>query len=192
MTGKSHQIIGLTSGLTTYLILSQPTYNPATFAWVMVISSIAAILPDIDQPTAKIWNSLPFGRIMGELVNPFLEHRNLTHSIGGYVLISWLVYWLLSLAPSYWGINTQLIFISFLVSYGSHLLADMVTVQGIPLFFPSQRMLGIPPRPFQGMRIETGGWFENLIVFPIVNAALIAVLIVEWPIITRILFNPPH
>lgn len=189
MTGKTHQIIGLTTGVLTFLALTDPSYNPATLAAAVVVSSIGALLPDIDQPTADLWNKIPFGKVAGEIVNPFLEHRNLTHSLLGIAIVGWASHALLDQAPSYWGLNQSLIFWAFLASYCSHLLADMVTVQGIPLLFPLQRNFGLPPRPFQGIRIETGQWFENLIIFPLANAACIALIISQWPLIRIILFK---
>lgn len=189
MTGKTHQALGLFSGTASFLLLTDPHYNPTTFAWVVVISSIAALLPDIDQPTSTLWNKIPFGKLAGEFANSILSHRNFTHSLLGYALFSWIFYIFLSHLPSYWGISEHLVLIAFMVAYASHLLADMVTVMGIPLFFPHQGMYGIPPHPFAGIRIITGGWFENLIVFPITNAAIITLIIVEWSLIQIILFK---
>ncbi|MCC2631802.1 MAG: Membrane protein containing transrane [Patescibacteria group bacterium] len=189
MTGKTHQIIGITAGLSSFLLLAPLGYNPATFAAVLVVSSVGSLLPDIDQPASKLWHSLPFGNIASEFVNPFLEHRNLTHSFLGFGLVSFLVLYLLSQAPVYWGLSTDIILVAFLSAYGSHLLADMVTVQGIPLFFPIQRMIGIPPRPFEGIRIQTGEWFENVIVFPVANAAFLTLIVSYWPIINVTLFK---
>jgi inner membrane protein len=189
MTGKTHQIIGLTSGLYYYLAVVPVAYNPATFAAVLVASSIASLLPDIDNPAAKIWNTLPFGHVAGELVNPFIRHRNISHSFMGLAIVGFLAHELIRRMPLYWGINGHLMFVAFLLGYSSHILADMLTVEGVPLLFPHKRMYGIPPRPFQHLRIITGNWFENLIVFPGVNAILIALLYTRWWEVTRIIFH---
>lgn len=189
MTGKTHQIIGLTAGLTTYFSLTTAQYNPATFGFVVVTASVAALLPDIDQSSSSLWRSLPFGRVASAVVDPFLEHRNLSHSLLGSALFSWLVYWLLTLMPAYWGVNSQIVFWVFVAAYLSHLAADMVTVEGVPLFFPIQTMLGFPPRPLQGLRIVTGKWFENLVVFPLANLALLIVVLSHWPLIRSALFH---
>ena len=188
MTGKTHQVIGLTVGLGTYLATSPSAYGPATFAAVAVLSSIGALLPDIDSPAGKIWSYLPFGRTAGELVNPFLRHRNITHSLLGVAIVGFGMHLLLSHVPSYWGIQTMTVWVCFMAAYGSHIVADMVTVEGVPLLFPYHHMFGIPPWPLEGLRIETGGWFENLIVFPSVNLILIGMLWVSWAAIqTRLL-----
>ena len=190
MTGKTHQVIGQLCGLTSFLHLSHG-YAPASLAAVAIVSSLGALLPDIDSPAAKIWSYLPFnsGKIGGALVNPFLQHRNLTHSIVGFATVVLVFRRLLEHLPSYWGIDSQHVLLAGALAYGSHLVADSVTVQGIPLFFPYQRMFGIPPHPFQGLRIETGKWFENLIVYPSVNLLLIILLVNRWTEIRQLLFH---
>jgi inner membrane protein len=189
MTGKTHQIIGLTAGLLSYLVVASPAYAPATLAAVGIASHFAALLPDIDQPAASIWHGIPFGHVVGEVVNPFLQHRNLSHSFLGLGLFSWGMYVLLHHLPPYWGIHTTTVFIAAVVAYASHMIADMVTVEGIPLFFPNQRMYGIPPRPLEGLRILTGHWFENLIVFPLCNFLFLELIYAYWPLLRRILFH---
>jgi hypothetical protein len=54
--------------------------------------------------------------------------------------------------------------------------ADMFTEEGVPLLFPLEYHFGIPPDPFQKVRIKTGRWFENLVVYPVVNIALFFVI----------------
>lgn len=189
MTGKTHQVIGISVGLGSFLASAHPVYGPATLAAVLVGSSLGSLLPDIDTATSKIWQTLPYGRVMGEVVDPFLGHRNLTHSLLGAGLIGLGTYYLFVHFPEYWGIDTLVLWRSTLLAYASHLVADMLTVQGIPLFFPWQRSFGIPPQPFDGLRIVTGKWFENLIVFPLVNLVLLGLIWYSWGTIKIILFH---
>lgn len=189
MTGKTHRMIGMTAGLGYYLAATAPIYNPATFGAVAVVSYIGALLPDIDSTTGDIWHTLPFGHTASELVDPFLQHRNITHSLLGIVLVGWAAHVLFFAMPSYWGIDNTTIWIAFLIGYGSHLLADSLTVEGIPVLYPFGGMYGIPPKPFEGVRIVTGKWFENLIIFPLVNLILIGIFITKWAIIKTILFK---
>lgn len=189
MTGKSHKLIGLTLGVGYYLSQTQPQYAPATFGAVALLSYFGALLPDIDQPAAELWDKLPFGHTLGKISDPFLKHRNITHSIVGLVGISLLVRYLLLQMPSYWGIDPRYILYAFVFGYASHLLADMITVEGIPLFLPYKKMLGIPPKPFQGIRIETGKWFENLVIFPAINLVLIILIWTDWSKIKALLLK---
>ena len=168
MTAKTHQILGITAGLTYFVASTTPAYNPTTFGAVLVFSYLAALLPDIDQENGKLWHILPLGRTLGKIADPFLEHRNLTHSLLGVGLVGVGFYYLFRIFPPYWQINTEVLFIGSIIAYLSHLLADMFTNLGIPLFFPWQRFFGLPPKPFDGARMATGKWFENLVIFPIV------------------------
>ena len=191
MTGKTHQIVGITTGLAVYLGLVQGAvkYEPATLGMVLLVAHFAALLPDIDQPTAQIWQSLPFGRVMGEATDPFLEHRNITHSLLGVGLVVWLLHWLTGMMPVYWGVDANAVVIAGSAAYASHLILDMFTVEGIPLFFPFKGMFGFPPKPFEGMRIVTGKWFENLVIFPLANLTLLILLWRCWPLIKRIILR---
>lgn len=189
MTGKTHQSIGLTTGLFVFLTIAPARYNPATLAAVLVLSHIAALLPDIDQPASTLWRKLPFGRVAGEITDPLLEHRNLTHSILGLALVTWGLKALYATFPVYWGIDAHLLLISTISAYASHLIADMFTVEGIPLLFPLKHSFGIPPKPFEGIRIQTGEWFENLIIFPIFNLLFWLVLYYKWPLVKLLIFK---
>jgi inner membrane protein len=189
MTAKTHQLIGETAALTYYINSTEPTYNPATFAAVLIFSFIGSLLPDIDQPTSKLWHYLPFGHVAAEISDPLLDHRNITHSILGVIIIGTGFYFLLRLFPDYWGINTHIVFIIFIISYLLHLLADMFTTEGIPLLFPYHRFFGIPPKPFDGLRIMSGKWFENLVIFPVITIYLIIFLWANYNNIHAILFK---
>jgi len=189
LTGKTHQILGLTLGLGTYLAMANPVYGPATLGAVIAFSSIGALLPDIDNAAADIWHTIPFGHTAGKIVDPFIGHRNITHSLIGLLITSVCLYYLFRSFPEYWGINTSIVFISSMVAYLSHLFADSVTVEGIPLFWPAKWRFGILPKPFDGIRIMTGQWFENLIIFPLVNLSLFLLIISKWYIIELILFK---
>ena len=190
MLARTHQIIGITAGVGYYLAVAEPTYGPATFAAVIIASSIGSLLPDLDQPTAKIWDSIPYiGHSVGKASAPFFKHRSFLHSILGMLIFGWLVSRLLQTFPEYWGISIYPVFICFIIGYITHLIADMFTVEGIPLLFPWQRMIGLPPKPFEGARIMTGKWFENLVLFPIINIMLMIIIITHLNQIKSILFK---
>lgn len=191
MTGKTHQIAGLTAGLGWLLLKVPINYAPATFAAVLVGSSIGALLPDIDQPAAEIWDKIPIlGHSAGKIASKAtFGHRNLTHSVLGFVLIGLLVRFCIFKFPDYWGIDKTVLIISVMISYAFHLLADSFTVEGIPILFPLQRNFGIPPKPFHGIRIMTGKWFENLVLFPSLNIILVVLLITNFDKIQKFLLK---
>lgn len=182
MTGKTHKIVGLTLGLGALITMNDVSYMPATLAAVLLFSYLGALLPDIDQPASELLSKLPLGsgHAVGHIINPFIKHRNITHSILGYLIVNFLVILLFFKIPDYWGIHPMPVIIAFGAAYLAHLFADMFTVEGIPLLYPYKRFFGIPPKPFDGVRIETGQWFENLIIFPSVNVILIVLIISNW------------
>lgn len=191
MTGKTHQIAGLSAGVSYFLLLQPVAYSPATMAAVAVGSSLAALLPDIDQPTAELWDKIPLlGHTLGKITSKVtLGHRNLTHSILGATICAIIVHFIVFSFPDYWGIDKVMLFNSFMIAYGSHLLLDSVTVEGIPLLFPIQKNFGIPPKPLDGIRIMSGKWFENLIIFPALSITLAVIIISNQDKLHRVLFH---
>jgi inner membrane protein len=189
MTGKTHRIIGLTAGLGYFLAASPSAYQPATLGAVIVAAYLGSLMPDADDAGADIWHTIPFGHSVGKISDPFLKHRNISHSIVGLAIYTYIVYILVTSFPGYWGIDGQAIVVASAIAYASHLLADSFTVEGIPVFWPWKRMFGIPPKPLEGIRIQTGKWFENLVVFPAINIILIVMVISDWAKIKSLIFR---
>jgi membrane-bound metal-dependent hydrolase YbcI (DUF457 family) len=180
MTGKTHRTVGLLAGTAYFLSTAPSNYASATLGGVIVASYVGSLIPDADDASADIWESLPLGHTFGKITDPFLPHRGISHSLVGVALYAVILHYLLCLMPAYWGIYVLPVTISSTVAYASHLLADSFTVEGIPLLWPLKHKFGIPPKPFDGIRIQTGEWFENLIIFPIANIALIVLIIPYW------------
>lgn len=189
MTGKTHRIIGLVAGGGYFLASANPTYQPATLGAVVIASYLGSLLPDIDNAGADIWHTLPFGHTVGRIADPLLQHRNFSHSLAGLAVFGGLFYLVIKHIPNYWGISIEPVLITTLIAYASHLLADSITVEGIPLLWPWQRMLGIPPKPFDGIRIQTGKWFENLVIFTLANIALIILVVSFWQKIKSMIYK---
>ena len=189
MTGKTHRVIGITAGLTYYFATTPAEYQPPTLGAVIVVSYLGSLIPDVDDAGADIWHTLPLGHTVGKITDPILKHRNISHSLVGLVIYTIIVYMLLRLMPDYWGISIWPVLISSSVTYASHLLADAFTVEGIPIFWPWKRNFGLPPKPFDGIRIETGEWFENLVIFPVINIILIILIVLDWQKIKSLIFK---
>lgn len=189
MTGKTHRIIGITAGLGYFLVTTPSVYQPATLGAVIIASYIGSLIADADDASADIWDSVPMGHTVGKFTDPLLGHRNVSHSIVGVALYAVALYAISQIIPPYWGIDSTIVIVSSIIAYCSHLIADSFTVEGIPLFWPYKYKIGIPPKPLQGIRIQTGEWFENLIVFTIANLALIALIIANWQKIQSIILK---
>lgn len=177
MTGKTHQVLGLTAAVGAYFALYPETPLPWTVAGTVITGAFfGSLFPDIDQPGSNFWRSIPLGKLGSVIVLRTLGgHRNLSHSLLGVLLVYLLVQavssWILSDA-----IPHQILVESFMAGYLVHLGADSITVLGIPLLWPFGGSFGFPPYPFHGARIVTGKWFENLVVFPISVVAAVVLL----------------
>lgn len=184
MTDKTHQLIGLTASTAGYFIFFPSNEITWPIALTVIIGSfLGSITPDIDQPTNKLWSSIPLGGLFGRLCGGVLGgHRNLSHSILGTGLFYLLVIWFCKYIPVNWPINPSLFAISAMVGFVFHLLADTITVRGIPYLWPFGGDMGFPPKPFEGIRIITGHWFENLIILPGTTIILIVLIATHYKI----------
>ena len=135
---------GIFCSLWNINIFANPYYITATI--------IFSLLPDIDHtksiigkavyPLAK-WFSIHYG------------HRTITHSLVFLLLVSGTSYILEHFQLI--GENTMKHEVSTIVFFAtfSHLLLDMVTIQGIPLFYPFYRNPCVIPANVE-LRIRTG------------------------------------
>jgi inner membrane protein len=143
MIKRTHLAIGLALAL-----LFLPNVN---YKWVFFpIVLICALLPDIDSPdsyfgSSKIWRPLQF----------IVKHRGVFHSFTLCILVSLVFAFVLPIVA-----------LPFFLGYGSHLLADSFTQEGITPFWPWKRAS-------QGA-LRTGGSVENgiFIGFIIIDSLL--------------------
>jgi endonuclease YncB( thermonuclease family) len=129
----------------------------------VLAAAAASVLPDADYP--KSWLGLQLGSISEDL-NHLFGHRSLLHSLIALTLftatLGSLLWWLTGL-PS--------LMIAVFVGYGSHLFADMMTLGGVQLFWPSRLIAVFPGR--DEYRVVSGGNSERVFVaFAIVLALL--------------------
>ena len=175
MTARTHDIISFASLITCAAYFPPKDLNISTTFAALVGSVIGALIPDMDQATNQLWDLLPAGNIIGKILrNLMLEHRSISHSIlGAYIFYKILIFVTPKLLnPDY--INIQLIVISIMVGFISHMAADMITKEGIPLFFPIPFRIGFPP--FETLRITTGKFMEKIVVFPGVLAYIVLIV----------------
>ncbi len=165
MTGRTHDLAAFTALTATvaYFPLTEMTLATAIVAFTA--NMVGALAPDIDQTTSSIWEKVRFGRILSGIVSPlFGKHRFLSHSLVGLVLFAIGVRFLLGLIGAVLLVDMNIVWISFMIGFISHLLTDMLTRDGIPLLFPFPIKFGIPP--IRAFRIKTKGFAEKSIIFP--------------------------
>ncbi len=176
MTGRTHDIAGLSALLLVIVLLPQiPEMTVATAITAFGANFVGSLFPDIDQPTSDLWDNFRGGTVVSKFVCKFLGgHRHISHSIIGVILFATLIAWFLKLLQSIVLIDMGIVWYSFMIGYLSHILFDMPTKEGVPLFWPIMWKIGIPP--VRSLRIRSGFWIENFVIFPsllVLNAYLI-------------------
>jgi inner membrane protein len=165
MTGRTHDLAAFTTLTLLLTVQPIPQMSLATALTALGANMIGGITPDLDQPTAKLWNSVPTGSLFGRLIDPLLGgHRMITHSLLGMGLIGWGLKFLLAKIGRVVLVDMNLVWWAFMLGYLSHLIADTLTKEGVPWLFPIPIRFGIPP--LKALRITTGGLIEKVIVFP--------------------------
>lgn len=167
MTGRTHDIIAFASILTVASIYPPQSLNVLTATACLVSGVIGALSPDMDQATNRLWDLLPAGNLVGKILRHLmLGHRTISHSILGlfiyYKFLEFIVPKILN--PAY--INGELVFYCLMIGAISHIAADSLTKEGIPLFFPLKIQIGVPP--IRKLRITTGKFVESVLIFPTV------------------------
>lgn len=174
MTQRTHDLAAVTLTSFRFLALPPPIpFNWETMLGIGVVALIGAAIPDIDNVASKAWkfNLTPWE---DDLTRHSLEgHRNLSHSVVGLVVFTWLLGLLLN-AVTLSNIQIAPIQQAFALGYLSHLLTDSLTHDGVPWFYPIDIHLGFPP--FKSLRIKTGGILEKIIFFPLLLLLTIWIL----------------
>ena len=172
MTARTHDAIAFTSLFAVAVYISPAELNLYTLFAAIIGNQIGSILPDIDQAGNRLWDFLPAGDTLGKYLRRiFYKHRTITHSIIGVVIIFIFFGWLLPKIFNATVINPQIVLVAIMIGVIAHLVADSFTEEGIPLFFPLKLKFGIPP--ITSWRIKTDGWFEKLIILPVIALFLI-------------------
>lgn len=127
------------------------------------VAAIAAILPDADYP--KSWIGYQLGSVSEDL-NRIFGHRSFFHSLLALMLFGALLYpvlWIWLEEPDDW--------LAAVIGYGSHLFADMMTLGGVQLLYPSRLICVFPGR--DEYRVVSGGNSERVFVALALTFALL-------------------
>lgn len=199
MTGKTHLGIGVMATV----ILSEYINMELSLA-ALGICAFASVLPDIDHPKGLInryilpvrskWIKIAIYFTLGIFLLIFnyfymnfsylrslgifliligiSTHRNgITHSLTGLICFLGIFG---SFAVKY---NLKNSIIPFTIGYGTHILCDMFTNRGVPLFYPFKKTKYKMPFTF-----SVGSWLGNLFE-GIITAAGLVYLVWRLPII---------
>jgi inner membrane protein len=135
---------------------------PASAVVFTTVTAVAALLPDLDHPDARLSRSLGWpGQFIAWTIGSLFGHRGITHSVLGVGLLSAGMAFIPRLPPNcYWAV---------ILGCAVHILGDACTVSGVPLFWPKDRRFRMP---FTSIR--TGQYFETVILTPALTVLSVA------------------
>ncbi|HEY4722483.1 MAG TPA: metal-dependent hydrolase [Anaerolineae bacterium] len=159
MKGGSHLLIGYAAVYAAHRFIMPLAASPVDWLFVMGAASIGALLPDVDSDESAIRQATHTARSNGclgrlsSLVISFATggHRNFTHSLAAWGMVT-----VFALIGGF-QFRAMIIAIAFSMAYLSHLLADALTIHGVPLLWPLNFDVHLLPRP---LRIRTGSFSE--------------------------------
>ncbi|WP_088007880.1 metal-dependent hydrolase [Indiicoccus explosivorum] len=139
MTGKTHIIGGMTAGLAFASITGG---HPLLLFGAGIVG---AVLPDICHSGSLIGRRL---KPLSKVINAVFGHRTFTHSLLFLLLVGTLLEYTIGNAAVTGGI---------LAGMASHLVLDLITKNGIGLFFPVDVKIKLP------FALKTGGPGEKAV-----------------------------
>jgi inner membrane protein len=156
------------------------------------MAALGALTPDIDNARSTIGKRAGF---VSRGIQAIAGHRTIFHSLFGLFmvgLIVWGAQYALGFALDDLGFHRAaaalgvgspagiaagtvrgVALIAFLLGYLLHIIADGLTLGGVPLFWPNPTRIGFPPE--RKWRFRTGSWREPVVVVAV--AALVIVLL---------------
>lgn len=165
MTARTHDAFAFASLVTVSAFYPPASLNLLTLFAVIIGNNIGALMPDMDSASNRLWDLFPAGDVLGKVFRRiFYKHRTLSHSFLGLFIVYKVLEWILPkfLNPSF--IDPRVVLLGIMVGYVSHLISDSLTKEGLPLLFPFKLDFGLPP--IKSLRVTTGKWVENYIIYP--------------------------
>ncbi|MCL1949160.1 MAG: metal-dependent hydrolase [Turicibacter sp.] len=157
MKAMTHQRAGLCTGLVAHAYFISPFLEGANIGSRLFMitlfclsTTIGALIPDIDSPSSLLGRFFPW---LSRFIAKVFKHRTLTHSL----LSIFAFLYLLSLRGrlDYGESFYTIVVLGLMVGHISHILLDLLTPQGVLLFFPLPFKVSIG-------RIKTGALGETL------------------------------
>jgi inner membrane protein len=172
MTARTHDAFAFASLVTVAAYYPPESLNIFTLFAAIVGNVVGSLIPDMDDGGNRLWKLLPQGQKLGKTLRRlFYKHRTFSHSLLGMVILYKFLQWSLHrfLNPEF--IDPSIVLVSIMVGYISHVIADCMTKEGLPLLYPFKFAFGIPP--VKSLRIRTGSWFENFVFLPSIGLYLV-------------------
>jgi inner membrane protein len=149
MTGATHAVLAQVIAAAVW---------PGAPVQVYLCAIVGGLAPDLDSPGSaitRIQGLAPAGRVAANVAQAaHVRHRGPTHSLLALALVVCL-----GLAGVKF-VHLPVIYpLAFCLGYFVHITSDMLTISGVPLFWPFSKKRRSPlPR---ALRLRTGGWPEK-------------------------------
>lgn len=157
-------------------------------------AGLGALVPDIDNARSTIGKRAGF---VSKGIQSLAGHRTIFHSLFGLVMVGafiWFAQYALGLALYYqFGLHRAgealgaltgpgvdlstgrgVAFVALMVGYFLHLVADSLTLGGVPWLWPNHVRLGFPPQ--RTWRFRTGSWREPATVVTVCALVIVGVV----------------
>lgn len=138
MNNKTHKVGGICSGIiTSTLLFSNNMGVEGLISSALIVSgaTIGSIAPDIDHPQSKVGRKFLIKPI-SIFINKVFGHRTITHSLIMSLFMSIALVASTSLFSGLIGFIYTNLIIGFCVGWISHLILDIITIEGIPIYYP--------------------------------------------------------
>jgi inner membrane protein len=134
----------------TSVVMSTQNVNIYANPYYLGLTIFASLLPDIDHPQSILGKLFFF---LSKRISISYGHRTITHSIIFLGGISALLWWASpTIAPI------------FATAYSSHILFDLLTKQGVKLFYPLSNVVAVLPANPK-FRLSAGDYKAEFVVF---------------------------
>lgn len=153
MTFPNHVAAGVTftaifSAITDINIFSDPK--------LLILTVCAAVLPDIDHTAGPVGKTFyPLARWLHRRYG----HRTLTHSAVALLTLTFLV----GVLETWFGTDNSYRIV-FFFAYFSHIIGDMITIQGVQFFYPFSKAPCVIPGKRE-LRFRTGDRAHETLLF---------------------------
>ena len=144
--GRNHVIVGM--GLYLAVDMALGPGWPAPLVNCLGVAALASLAPDLYTPKSSLGRRIwPVSWTVSSLIG----HRGFTHSMAACMLVALGLAVASQCYPGWLGY-----YAAFEIGYLSHVLADWVTTEGVPLFWPNRKRYRSP------LSFRTGGPGEFL------------------------------
>lgn len=146
-------------------------------------AALGALVPDVDNARSTLGRRLG---IVSRAIQKHAGHREVFHSLVGLALTGAVIWGaMVGVAYGLSRVGVQLTvndpigglaltaLIALLIGYVLHLVADSLTLGGVPWLWPSHKRYGLPPR--RSWRFRSGSLAEPIVVVAVAVLVIVAI-----------------